>query len=309
MGASTFGWNSRNQLISTSEGSGSYSYDGIGRRIARTVASTTANYLYDGSSPVRINGDYLLSGLGLDEVYARISSAGVSSYITDSLGSTIGVTNDSGGITTTFAYDPYGVSTETGSDDTPFQFTGRENDGASNLSYFRARYYSPQFGRFISEDPIGLAGGINSYTYANGNPISFADPLGLWTVQVGISFNGAIGPVQVSATYGIAFDGSGNVAGYAEYGGGAGTGADASGGVAVHASNAASIDDLNGPFVNVNAGGGWGAHATGDAFYGYGSNGQRVEGGGITVGFGAGATSSVTVTNTQIGTHTQTSCP
>ncbi|MSQ60164.1 MAG: RHS repeat-associated core domain-containing protein [Betaproteobacteria bacterium] len=43
----------------------------------------------------------------------------------------------------------------------------------------RARYYHPGLARFISEDPISLAGGINIYLYVVGNPISYRDPLGL----------------------------------------------------------------------------------------------------------------------------------
>jgi RHS repeat-associated protein len=62
--------------------------------------------------------------------------------------------------------------------DNRYQFTGRENDG-TGLYYYRARYYSPAWGRFVSEDPIGLAGGINLYAYGLGNPVSFADPYGL----------------------------------------------------------------------------------------------------------------------------------
>lgn len=49
----------------------------------------------------------------------------------------------------------------------------------TNLSYNRNRYYDPQTGRFTQEDPIGLAGGLNLYGFANGDPINFSDPFGL----------------------------------------------------------------------------------------------------------------------------------
>ncbi len=57
------------------------------------------------------------------------------------------------------------------------EFTGRENDG-TGLYYLRARYYSPAIGRFISQDPLGELGGLNSYAYAAGNPINLIDPAG-----------------------------------------------------------------------------------------------------------------------------------
>jgi len=78
-------------------------------------------------------------------------------------------------------YEPYGEVSATGSSNNPYQYTGRENDG-TGLYYYRARYYSPSLKRFISEDPMGLAAGLNSYAYVGGNPIAFRDPLGLfWT--------------------------------------------------------------------------------------------------------------------------------
>jgi len=60
----------------------------------------------------------------------------------------------------------------------PYQFTGREND-ATGLYYFRARYYSPTFQRFIAQDPIDFGGGINLYAYTLNNPITLRDLLGL----------------------------------------------------------------------------------------------------------------------------------
>ncbi|WP_157835386.1 RHS repeat-associated core domain-containing protein, partial [Xanthomonas sp. SHU 166] len=63
-----------------------------------------------------------------------------------------------------------------------YQYTGRERD-ASGLYYYRARYYAPSLGRFLSEDPIGLAGGVNPYAYVRGSPVVLTDPLGLVDVN------------------------------------------------------------------------------------------------------------------------------
>jgi RHS repeat-associated protein len=50
----------------------------------------------------------------------------------------------------------------------------------SGLDYRRARVYDPETGRFTQEDPIGLAGGLNLYGFANGDPLNFSDPFGLF---------------------------------------------------------------------------------------------------------------------------------
>jgi len=61
-----------------------------------------------------------------------------------------------------------------------YGYTGREIDVESGFNYYRARYYSPEIGRFISEDPIGFEGGTaNLYGYVDNNPFNFIDPLGL----------------------------------------------------------------------------------------------------------------------------------
>jgi len=54
-----------------------------------------------------------------------------------------------------------------------------DQQDASGLLYRRNRYYNPQAGRFTQEDPIGLAGGVNSYGFANGDPVGYSDPYGL----------------------------------------------------------------------------------------------------------------------------------
>jgi len=66
----------------------------------------------------------------------------------------------------------------------PYTFTGREFDYETGLYYYRARYYDPQVGRFITRDPIGFVGGINQYVYTRNNPINLIDPWGLWSENV-----------------------------------------------------------------------------------------------------------------------------
>src|SRR5687768_13807633 len=75
---------------------------------------------------------------------------------------------------------PFGATAVTGeASANSVAFTGRESDG-TGLYYYRARYYNPTLGRFISEDPIGFAGGdANLYAYVGNDPISYKDPSGL----------------------------------------------------------------------------------------------------------------------------------
>ena len=90
------------------------------------------------------------------------------------------MTDETGVMNTQYNYSPFGETTITGEpSDNPFQYTGRENDN-TGLYYYRARYYSPELKRFISEDPIGLAGGdVNLYGYVGNNPVNQTDSMGL----------------------------------------------------------------------------------------------------------------------------------
>ena len=77
-----------------------------------------------------------------------------------------------------YAYSAYGEVAVLGPDGgNSLQYTGRENDRTS-LYYYRARTFDPVLKRFTSEDPIGIDGGINLYSYVGGDPISYTDPTG-----------------------------------------------------------------------------------------------------------------------------------
>ena len=101
-------------------------------------------------------------------------------YLTDALGSTVALTNSAGSSTVQYSYGPFGNISITGTTTNSFTYTGREIDGLG-INYYRARYYNPQIGRFLSEDPIGFAGGINQYAYVDDDPLNFVDRFGLAT--------------------------------------------------------------------------------------------------------------------------------
>lgn len=59
-----------------------------------------------------------------------------------------------------------------------FTFTGREWDAETGLYYYRARYYDPKLGRFLSTDPVGYEDSTNLYQYCGNNPVNLVDPMG-----------------------------------------------------------------------------------------------------------------------------------
>ena len=184
-GTHTYTWDARNRMTAVT-GTASFVYDAVSRRLSVTQGATTTASVYDGYDPVQEQSPIgtvaanVQTGLGTDERFTRSVGGTASYYLTDALGSTVGITNATGtAVQTTYSYDPYGVTTQAGTANTnPYKFTGRQDDGAG-LYYFRARYYNPAWGRFVSEDPIGLAGGINLYAYVGGNPVGVIDPYGL----------------------------------------------------------------------------------------------------------------------------------
>lgn len=97
----------------------------------------------------------------------------------DQVTSVTAISGHNGGTTQSVKYSAFGqTQSTTGSSPNRLKYTGREEDG-TGLMYYRARYYDPALGRFISEDPLGFDGGdINLYQYAAANPINHNDPSG-----------------------------------------------------------------------------------------------------------------------------------
>jgi RHS repeat-associated protein len=186
-GTTTFTWNEENQLKQVTLANAltvTYKYDALGRRIQRSTSNgAVQKFVYDSQDVIQDLDDSgqvitsYLNGPGIDNKIRQTDANGNLYYVADHLGSTIALTNDSGEMVEGIGYDSFGNST--GSSLTRYTYTGREFDPDTGLYYYRARFYDAQVGRFISEDPIALNGGLNLYTYVKNDPLRFVDPSGL----------------------------------------------------------------------------------------------------------------------------------
>lgn len=183
----TYGWDRENRMVSATVVNGRdpvyYAYDALGRRVKRTLGSAIEKYTYDGQDVVRDDDSGTArtyqNGPGIDNKLKYNASNGARYFMQDHLGSTIGTANATGIRRNVNTYDSYGNPSDPNYQ-YRYQFTGREYDSFTGLQYSRARFYDPQVGRFVSEDPIGFEGGdVNLYGYVWNNPQNFTDPMGL----------------------------------------------------------------------------------------------------------------------------------
>ena len=187
------GYDSLNRLIYA--GDHDYIYNAEGVRIRNLCTDEDTTYVYDTNCKLSqllvktTNGVTTKYVYGLGLIGEEVNNT-FKTYHFDSRGSTIAITDMSGNITDTFAYDTYGKQiARTGTSDVIFGYNGRDGvvTDKNGFIYMRARYYSPVMKRFINADVI--AGAIsnaitlNRFAYANGNPVSFVDPFGLWSLK------------------------------------------------------------------------------------------------------------------------------
>lgn len=167
-GTTQYMWDARGRLIQVQQPDGqiaAYSYDVLGRRMTHTANGVTTNFLYDGLDVVvdqssdSSSRDYL-NALNIDEKLSQSSSAMGKLYLLqDHLGSTVALTNSSGAVVERARYEAFVGGSNSAL--TRYGYTGREREGLNGLIYYRARWYDPEQGRFLSEDPIGFEGGLN----------------------------------------------------------------------------------------------------------------------------------------------------
>jgi RHS repeat-associated protein len=171
--------------------------DPLGRRL-KTIEKNGSGtitgirrYAYDGLNVIaELYGSGALvasytHGAGIDDPIIMRLHGGVGAgncfYHKNHQGSVTEVTDSDGNVVKQYKYDAYGRKYfESGPAlvDEP-AYTARERHDRTGLYYYRNRFYYPQIGRFISQDPIGMLGGTNLYAYVGNDPVNWTDPLGL----------------------------------------------------------------------------------------------------------------------------------
>jgi RHS repeat-associated protein len=185
-----------------------YNYDPFGRRIEKIVNTGTpvmTRYVYDGPNIVtEYDGSWTATAKyihtpDIDEPLTVTQGENTFYYHLDGLGSVVNLTDASGYVAKTYTYKSFGESnSQPGGLVQPFTFTDREFDPESGLYFYRARYYDPRAGRFLTRDPIGFAGGdVNLYRVTGNDPLNYVDPIGLLRFK---AFNQVV-DLKLSATF------------------------------------------------------------------------------------------------------------
>ncbi|NIE52507.1 type IV secretion protein Rhs [Pantoea sp. Ap-870] len=199
-----FSWNAEHQLteaVSTRNGTEqrtTYGYDAFGRRSWKRDAFGVTCFIWDGNCLLsEVRGSRQHIWIYEDESFAPLAqislqqgetehAAQVHWYHNDVAGMPRELTSADGSVAWRAEYRAWGNTVRVEHAQVrhaepvhqPLRYQGQYYDAETGLHYNRFRYYDPDAGRFISQDPIGLAGGLNLYQYAP-NPLAWIDPLGL----------------------------------------------------------------------------------------------------------------------------------
>ncbi len=194
-GADTFVYSARGELLEATVGGTkvTYTYDGLGRRVSRTVGTSTTQYLYGNpSDPFQVTA--VRDAAGVLTVYYYDEAGHLFAmrrrttrfYIaTDQVGTPRVVTATNGTVSKTITYDTFGNPTSDSAPafELPFGFAGGLSDSVTGLVRFGLRDYEPASGRWTARDPALFGGGqANLYEYVGSDPVAQRDPTGLFCV-------------------------------------------------------------------------------------------------------------------------------
>jgi len=204
----------------------SYYYDPLGRRLWKEVAGTRTYFAYSGnklSAELNSTGTITSSyGYAQDEDVSPLfvrTGAGYRYYLNDHLATPQQLIDRNGARIWQGRQQAFGNMQEiAGAGENNIRFPGQYYDSETGLHYNYFRYYDPSTGRYVTSDPIGLWGGLNTYGYVGGNPLIKIDPLGLESTMCSIAVQCAtvvtsiyVG-AQVGCAVGTAVGGAGGTA-------------------------------------------------------------------------------------------------
>lgn len=218
-------WNARNQMIAAMAPGGDvtlFTYDAFGRRLSKRTRTRETRFRWAGETLMaEVSIDLATRTVtrqefaylpGTHTLLATRVDGAVHHAVTDSIGTPRALVSDAGELS--WAAEPRvygGVKEAAGTTRQPLRLPGQYFDAETGLHYNRFRYYSPEWGRYVSRDPIGFAGGPNEFAYCGGNPLGEVDPGGLlskgWAIGLTLLTAVAVGAACVVAAPAIAAGG------------------------------------------------------------------------------------------------------
>jgi RHS repeat-associated protein len=213
-GASQYGYDSENRLLSLNKTAANYVYDGDGQLVQKTVGVGTTTYLIDDQTPAgytQIAEERLAGAVTKSYVYGpqRISmrdGSGLHYYGYDAHSGVRLLMDGSGNVTDTWDYDAFGnLIARTGSTENSFTYRGEQMDSTLRLQYLRARWMDPGRGRFWTRDTYegvpSVPAELDAYSYSGQNPVVGRDPSGhetLGEVSVTLAVQSTIQTLAIS---------------------------------------------------------------------------------------------------------------
>lgn len=191
-----------------------FRYDAMGRRIGKRVGSVTTWFIYDrdhlemdlDSATHAMRAEYGFTPTGA--LYAlRTPTDTAVAVTTPTIGTVLGLARANGAAVLKAFPDRVGNSPLLPWGQEPadtgfilrYRMAQQEYDQEIALYHMGARYYDPMLGRWLSEDPLGISGGTNLYSYAGNDPVNGRDPRGMGDCQIGGYVNGV--PTGVRCHY------------------------------------------------------------------------------------------------------------
>jgi RHS repeat-associated protein len=204
-----YNWDFENRLVSVdTNGDGTIDvrneYDHSGIRVSQTVSGQETRFLIDTVRPfVQVLLEYRPSGLVVasyvygPRLISQSRSGTNSFYHADGVGSVRALTDATGAVTDSYINDAFGATLSSlGTTINNYQYLGEQFDPSLNLVYLRARYLSPDIGRFVSADPFpGFLSDpmtLHRFLYAAADPVNRIDPSGLLVITIELSISAAI---------------------------------------------------------------------------------------------------------------------